>query len=1328
MRIRSLKKRIALMLSLILMITGSFNVSAAEVPVTPLYAEDQEYDTEAVLNESGEETEDAFLNGSGEETEEESIEVSEFDEYTEEESILRAEGDETEETDEDNAWHTEDFDGIWWRVSSNVLLISANSEAKDPRNIGKIPNFSHEGTMAWQDEKYKSKIKRVTMLPSSLEPDKEVTEVGDFAFEFCKNLESIDIPASVMNIGYGAFMGCEHLSSVTVTENDRFLTSSTGILYKKSPEGLIMLFAPLNRPQEVIEIDPDTVEIGNYACYGAACYKGAIKIPAKCKLIGQQAFKGCENADSVVIGVRYYGDDIDTDKCTSNLNEIKSDAFDGCTKIQSFYLPSSVSSIDPDCLTQDNYLRYVYYYAVDDSLSDHTKMVRNGNNCSGLSTLKIPKGSMVYVPWNHCIIHFVSNMHVTGDIKGVPLLPVCVEFKQTLAETGTTSKELYKLAKTDYYFYGWIRKLEGSFFNETDIVETDIELNAKWTAMYKIKFVTGGGEFPSDGTKTRYYTISANDTISENGWPEDPVKADSTFVGWQIGSKEYGSILIKNVDDKRASKFVNIYDRLSYRFPAENLTLNAFYAEYPSLTFWDEYGTEQLGSKMNITFGTNMNREQKEYLDSLSENFWRDRLGGDPAYVFSGWWSDPEGQGIQLNTSKLLYGSMPRKYYIFFKHYLKMTYYYGFDVDGKGDPEGKREYSGIEAGKDYDIEVPATRKGYMFKGWWSTEDETGTKYGSRIVANKNFRNLTFYAHWQKLCTISLNRMYEKVYDEEYLDKNPKLRELVTVENVTSGNALYYDPGMIPYDKRELLDEGDRLKFEGWYTEPDGKGEKIESTTVIDKDMVLYAHWVKGWAVDYFVDIKETGGRVLFWGTVLTPGDKLVLPPEELGDPDPEIYNYKGFLFDGWEDEEGNKPDTSKTVTKDMVFTARWYDDPNSPNDPQVTVSFDSLGGPEIESQTVSVNTPVEEPDHGSWNDHVFEGWFTDTDFNRQWDFEKDTVSENMYLYARWKYWTEEMEAEYQDNLKGIYWVRIVRGEKISLSDYFTESGLIYSYDKDIIKLRRSNRTIKGKQYGSTLVTAVRSDGSSYEKAVRVFVIEQVLLDMYAFNTSTTFDAVEFLTVSGFLPDRWESSKPRVANIDPNTGFIQVNARGTTKIKAFYKEKPVVATLHSLVPKFARSFVRFKTGQRKKLRIKKLKKYDIVSWNIVSDNSRGSAEIDENGRLTALTAGDVTVFASVYGETISCKVHIEPPLLKQKSLELDINKRKKIKLSNTRLKHVEWTTTNDRIAYVDPVSGVIYALRTGRVVFRTTAGGVVNSCSVVITDPLEAKKKKKQNGK
>lgn len=64
--------------------------------------------------------------------------------------------------------------------------------------------------------------------------------------------------------------------------------------------------------------------------------------------------------------------------------------------------------------------------------------------------------------------------------------------------------------------------------------------------------------------------------------------------------------------------------------------------------------------------------------------------------------------------------------------------------------------------------------------------------------------------------------------------------------------------------------------------------------------------------------------------------------------------------------------------------------------------FETSMGPKIMAQLVAENGTLTEPETSEIAGYTCEGWYTAKTGGRLWDFETDTVSENMTLYARWK--------------------------------------------------------------------------------------------------------------------------------------------------------------------------------------------------------------------------------------------------------------------------------------------------------------------------------------
>lgn len=66
-----------------------------------------------------------------------------------------------------------------------------------------------------------------------------------------------------------------------------------------------------------------------------------------------------------------------------------------------------------------------------------------------------------------------------------------------------------------------------------------------------------------------------------------------------------------------------------------------------------------------------------------------------------------------------------------------------------------------------------------------------------------------------------------------------------------------------------------------------------------------------------------------------------------------------------------------------------------------TVKFDTKGGNKISAKKVSANTALQKPSNPKRTKYSFEGWYTDKNCKKKYDFRKK-VTKNFTLYAKWK--------------------------------------------------------------------------------------------------------------------------------------------------------------------------------------------------------------------------------------------------------------------------------------------------------------------------------------
>lgn len=84
-----------------------------------------------------------------------------------------------------------------------------------------------------------------------------------------------------------------------------------------------------------------------------------------------------------------------------------------------------------------------------------------------------------------------------------------------------------------------------------------------------------------------------------------------------------------------------------------------------------------------------------------------------------------------------------------------------------------------------------------------------------------------------------------------------------------------------------------------------------------------------------------------------------------------------------------------------------------------TVTFNSMGGTEIASIKVEEGMFIIKPEDPTLEDNTFEGWFIDEEYGKEWNFEKDVVTRDITLYAKWTA-TSPSDIKKEDLLG--YWV------------------------------------------------------------------------------------------------------------------------------------------------------------------------------------------------------------------------------------------------------------------------------------------------------------------
>lgn len=252
-----------------------------------------------------------------------------------------------------------------------------------------------------------------------------VTMIGENAFRYCKDLKSIELPNSLTAICDQSFYGCESLEAFNFPDNlesvGEYAFHQTS-WYDNLEDGPVYVGRVFYGYKGTIPDGTDfviregTISIGKQV-FGNEAYKiRSLSIPGTVKVIGDQAFRGCNNLLTLEIlnGVTCIGDF----------------AFSGCYSLMQLYLPSSVQKIG----------RQAFYYA-----GLYTINVQD-------SVVSIGSGAFHHTPWYENLADGPIYLgRVFYEYKGT--LP---DSSQIIIKDGTT--EICDYAFYNYGFYGSNRR------------------------------------------------------------------------------------------------------------------------------------------------------------------------------------------------------------------------------------------------------------------------------------------------------------------------------------------------------------------------------------------------------------------------------------------------------------------------------------------------------------------------------------------------------------------------------------------------------------------------------------------------------------------------------------------------------------------------------------------------------------------------------------------------------------------------------------------------------------------------------------------------------
>lgn len=177
---------------------------------------------------------------------------------------------------------------------------------------------------------------------------------------------------------------------------------------------------------------------------------------------------------------------------------------------------------------------------------------------------------------------------------------------------------------------------------------------------------------------------------------------------------------------------------------------------------------------------------------------------------------------------------------------------------------------------------------------------------------------------------------------------------------------------------------ENYEFVYWYLNSDQDTAFNFKDTPIKSNTILFAKWLQKKAI---VSFNSLGGSAVEQQTVEI-GKTATKPSEN--------PVRSGYSFNQWCSNRAATTafDFTTPINADTTLYASWT------RITAVTVTFESNGGSDVESQSVEPGNKILYPITPTKENYIFAGWFTDIDLTNLFDFSQE-ITRSFTLYAKW---------------------------------------------------------------------------------------------------------------------------------------------------------------------------------------------------------------------------------------------------------------------------------------------------------------------------------------